>query len=120
MKGFLTMQNQIKRGEVYYCDLGIGYGSEQGGTRPCVVLQNDIGNKYSPTTLIAPLTTKKCHRRLPTHVLVAGNNLKPSVALLEQIKVIDRRRLRDFVTYLHESKMQELDNAIVISLGVTA
>jgi len=112
---------QIRRGEIYYCDLGDGFGSEQGGMRPCVVLQNDIGNRHSPTTLIAPLTSRKAHKKLPTHIFVNKNNCRirqDSVILLEQIRTVDRNRLRNYVTYLDDFKMCEVNNAVMVSFGL--
>jgi mRNA-degrading endonuclease toxin of MazEF toxin-antitoxin module len=111
------------RGEIYYVDLNPCIGSEQGGIRPVVVLQNNIGNRSAPTLIIAPLT-KQLHKRscLPTHVPLAGVPcLKyDSVVLLEQIRVIDKRRIRRFVGCLTEEQMQNVDSAIRISLALDA
>jgi mRNA interferase MazF len=121
VKGFLIMLNQIKRGEVYYCDLGKGFQSEQGGLRPVLICQNDKGNIHSTTTLIAPLTSSKTKHKLPTHVAVESNgiHLKDSIVLLEQIKVVSKDRLKDYVTYLDESIMGKVDTALAISLGLS-
>ena len=117
----MTITNNIKRGEIYYADLSSGCGSEQCGSRPVLILQNNIGNMYSPTTLIAPLTTRSKKNELPTHVLLKSdsNNLSyDSTVLLEQISVIDKKRLRERITYLDTSQMREINNAIAISLGL--
>ena len=111
------------RGELYYADLGHGIGSEQEGCRPVVILQNDVGNAYSPTTIIAPIS-RRSHTKadLPTHYPlepVAGL-AQPSVVLLEQIRVIDKGRLDRRIGILSEKSMRGIDNAIRISVGLTA
>lgn len=108
------------RREVYYINLYQTSGSEQGGCRPCVILQNNVGNTYSGTTIIAPMTTKLKHT-LPTHVQVsiADKNLDlNSVIMLEQIRVVDKRRLGDFVCRLSDETMEKVDKAIGISLAL--
>lgn len=113
----------VKRGQIYFAELPGSVGSEQRGMRrPCVILQNDLGNKHSATTLVAPLTSRN-KKRLPTHVFVktTENNLESdSIILLEQICTIDKRRLRGYVDYLDESKMREVERAVLVSFGITA
>ena len=109
---------KIQRGELYYADLSPTVGSEQFGMRPVLILQNDIGNKFSPTTLIAPLTTK--HKtRMPTHIDLELQSLPAkSVVMLEQIRCIDRRRLHEYIGKLDKPLMKAIDNAILISFGI--
>ena len=114
------MNEQIKRGEIYYADLSPVVGSEQGGVRPVLVLQNDIGNKYAPTVIICAITSQLSKAKLPTHIELSSSayNLpKDSVALLEQIRTLDKRRLQGKITMLSESKMKEVNKALLISLG---
>lgn len=110
----------MKRGEVYYADLTPSFGSEQGGCRPCVILQNDIGNRYSGTTIIAPMTAS-LKRRLQTHVQIstADKNLDlNSVIMLEQIRVVDKARFGNFICQLSKETMERVDSAIEISLAL--
>ena len=110
----------IKRGEVYYADLSPVVGSEQGGFRPVLILQNDIGNKYSPTVIVTAITSQLGKAKLPTHIELSADeyNLpKNSVALLEQIRTLDKRRLKEKVTTLSAVKMKEDNRALLISLG---
>jgi len=110
----------IKRGEVYYADLSPVVGSEQGGFRPVLILQNDIGNKYSPTVIVTAITSQLGKAKLPTHIELSAeeyNLPKNSVALLEQIRTLDKRRLKEKVTKLSEEKMKEVNRALLISLG---
>ena len=110
----------IKRGEVYYADLSPVVGSEQGGFRPVLILQNDIGNKYSPTVIVTAITSQLGKAKLPTHIELSADeyNLpKNSVALLEQIRTLDKRRLKEKVTTLSSEKMKEVNRALLISLG---
>ncbi len=114
------MEEQIKRGEIYYADLSPVVGSEQGGVRPVLILQNDIGNKYSPTVIVSAITSQLSKAKLPTHIELSAeqyNLPKDSVALLEQIRTLDKRRLQHKVTMLSQEKMQEVNRAILISLG---
>lgn len=114
------MDDQIKRGEIYYADLSPVVGSEQGGVRPVLIIQNDIGNKYSPTVIVSAITSQLGKAKLPTHIDLSAekyNLPKNSVALLEQIRTLDKRRLREKVTSLSEEKMREVNRAILISLG---
>lgn len=111
----------IRRGDIFYADLSPVVGSEQGGTRPVLVLQNDIGNQYSPTTIIAAITSQISKAKLPTHVEVkaATSGLeKDSVILLEQIRTIDKSRLLEKVTALNDEVMEKVRRAIEISLGL--
>ncbi len=112
--------NEIKRGDIYYADLSPVVGSEQGGVRPVLIIQNDIGNKYSPTIIVSAITSQLNKAKLPTHIELTADkyNLpKNSVALLEQIRTLDKRRLKEKVTTLSDAKMQEVNRAILISLG---
>lgn len=111
---------EIKRGEIYYADLSPVVGSEQGGIRPILVLQNDIGNKYSPTVIVAAITSQINKARIPTHIELSSLNYslpKDSVVLLEQIRTIDKTRLKQKVSTLDNLKMKEINRAILISLG---
>lgn len=110
----------IKRGELYYADLSPVVGSEQGGIRPVLVVQNDVGNKYSPTVMAAAVTSKINKAKLPTHIELSSNSYglqKDSVILLEQIRTLDKRRLKERIGELNESTMTRVDKAILISLG---
>jgi mRNA interferase MazF len=114
------MNKSIKRGDLYYADLNPVVGSEQGGIRPVLVIQNDVGNKYSPTIIVAAITSKSGKALLPTHCLLnADTGLdRDSVALLEQIRTIDKRRLKDYVGLLNVNDMQEVDRALAVSVGL--
>ena len=110
----------IKRGELYYADLSPVIGSEQGGVRPVLVVQNDIGNKYSPTVIAAAVTSKINKAKLPTHIelnAVEYGLVKDSVVLLEQIRTIDKRRLKERIGELPDSTMNMVNDALLISLG---
>lgn len=109
----------IKKGEVYMVDLSPVIGSEQGGLRPAVIIQNDIGNKYSPTTIIACITSKLHKAKLPTHIELDKDvcNLKQdSILLCEQLRTIDKSRIQDKVCTLPDFIMSQIDNALMISL----
>ncbi|RKD25325.1 mRNA interferase MazF [Caminicella sporogenes DSM 14501] len=111
----------IKRGDVFYADLSPVIGSEQGGVRPVLVIQNDIGNKYSPTVIIAAITSQINKAKLPTHVELNGlkNGLpKDSVILLEQVRTIDKRRFIEKICRLDEDIMKKVNEALMISLGL--
>ncbi len=111
----------VKRGDVYYADLNPVVGSEQGGIRPVLVIQNDIGNKYSPTVIVAAITSKIDKAKLPTHVEIKAeeSNLeKDSVILLEQIRTIDKRRLQRQVTHLEQDIIDRVNEALEVSLGL--
>lgn len=109
----------IRRGDVYYADLRPVVGSEQGGIRPVLIIQNDIGNKHSPTVICAAITSKMNKAKLPTHVeleATACHMVKDSVILLEQLRTIDKRRLKDKVCHLDASVLEKIDSALKISL----
>lgn len=111
------------RGELYYAVLGQGIGSEQSGARPVVVLQNDVGNRYSPTTIVAPISGQRDTKAsLPTHYHLEGIGTlrSPSTVLLEQIRVIDKSRLRRKLGWLPQEHIQGIDHVIKISLGLTS
>ncbi|MBP2663421.1 MAG: ndoA [Firmicutes bacterium] len=111
----------VKRGDIYYANLSPVVGSEQGGHRPVLIIQNDVGNKYSPTVIVAAITSQISKAKLPTHVEVNAkqyNLEKDSVVLLEQLRTIDKRRLRDKVTHLSEEIMNKVDEAVRISIGL--
>lgn len=113
--------NTISKGDIYYASLDPIVGSEQNGTRPVVIIQNDIGNKYSPTVLVAPLTSKvKSKHNLPTHVLVKSEHIKHnSIVLLEQIRVLDKSRLISYVGTLTKEEIKKLDIGIIKSFNIT-
>lgn len=111
----------IKRGDIFYADLSPVIGSEQGGVRPVVVIQNDVGNKYSPTLIIAAITSQQNKTKLPTHVSVESKDVplpKNSVILLEQIRTIDKKRLREKIGHFDNDVISEIDKALKISLNV--
>lgn len=111
----------VKRGDIYYANLSPVVGSEQGGHRPVLVIQNDVGNKYSPTVIVAAITSQISKAKLPTHVEISAKQFnldKDSVILLEQMRTIDKRRLREKITHLSEEIMGRVDEAIRISLGL--
>ena len=111
----------IKRGDIYYADLSPVVGSEQGGLRPVLIVQNDVGNKYSPTVIAAAITSKISKAKLPTHIDVTGDGAglaKDSIILLEQIRTIDKRRLKERMGKLDETLMNKVDNAIAVSFGL--
>lgn len=114
------MENSVKRGEIYFADLSPVVGSEQGGVRPVLVIQNDVGNKYSPTVIVSAITSQLTKAKLPTHIELSSEDYhlpKNSVVLLEQIRTLDKRRLKEKITHLDERKMKEVNRAILISLG---
>ncbi len=111
----------VKRGDIYYADLSPVVGSEQGGVRPVLIVQNDVGNRYSPTVIAAAITSKMSKTRLPTHIDVYADRVglaKDSVILLEQIRTIDKKRLGEKMGHLDEAVMAEVDNAISVSFGL--
>lgn len=113
------MKKPILRGELYYADLEPVIGSEQGGERPVVILQNNKGNQHSPTVIVAPLTTQKIKPRLPTHVTVAGDGLRASsLILLEQIRTIDKQRMRNYIGTVTDAEMKEIEKAVLTSVGI--
>lgn len=119
----------VKRGDIYYADLSPVVGSEQGGLRPVLIVQNDIGNRYSPTVIAAAITSRLSKSKLPTHIDVCRNDTvdeesfglaKDSVILLEQIRTLDKRRLREKMGHLDEDMMRQVDNAIQVSFGIAS
>lgn len=111
----------IRRGDIYYADLSPVVGSEQGGVRPVLIVQNDVGNRFSPTVIAAAITSQKDKTNLPTHIdLDAGDTglMKDSVVLLEQMRTIDKHRLKEKMGALDESSMNQVDAAISVSLGL--
>ena len=111
----------IKRGDIFYADLSPVIGSEQGGLRPVLIVQNDVGNKYSPTVIAAAITSRLGKTKLPTHIDVYADKVglqKDSVILLEQIRTIDKRRLREKMGHLDDSMMQSVNDAISVSFGL--
>ena len=114
-----VIMKQVKRGEIYYADLSLVVGSEQDGTRPVLVIQNDTGNKFSPTTIVAAITSKSDKAKLPTHVVVHADGLgMESVVLLEQIRTIDKQRLIRYSGRLDKAAMGQVDHAIIVSFGI--
>lgn len=120
----ITLDNQqsiVRRGEIYYADLSPVVGSEQGGMRPVLIVQNDVGNRYSPTVIAAAITSQQNKARLPTHIEIEARTYglsKNSIVLLEQVRTLDKRRLRERMGCLDEKAMQRVDGAIAISLGL--
>jgi len=113
----------IKRGEIYYADLSPVVGSEQGGIRPVLIIQNDVGNRYSPTVIAAAITSQRDKTKLPTHISVTGCDCglaKDSIVLLEQVRTIDKQRLREKVGRLDHGNMEKADAALQISLGISS
>jgi mRNA interferase MazF len=111
----------VRRGEIYYANLNPVLGSEQGGLRPVLIIQNDIGNTYSPTTIIAAITSRIKRAKLPTHIEISAERFhleKDSVILLEQLRTIDKQRLKERITFLDEATMRQVNEALEISLGL--
>jgi mRNA interferase MazF len=111
----------VKRGDVFFADLSPVVGSEQGGTRPVLIIQNDIGNRFSPTVIIAAITAQIQKAKLPTHVEIDAKKYgfeRDSVVLLEQLRTIDKSRLTDRITHLDDELMEKVDIALEISLGL--
>ena len=114
------MRKAIRRGDLFYADLNPVVGSEQGGIRPVLVIQNDVGNYFSPTVVAAAITSRKAKNSLPTHILLENvPGLAPtSLLLLEQLRTIDRKRLRGYIGRISTEKMLEVDAALAISIGI--
>lgn len=111
----------IKRGDIFYADLSPVVGSEQGGIRPVLIVQNDVGNKYSPTVIAAAITSQINKAKLPTHIEISAQEYglaKDSVILLEQIRTIDKKRLREKIGHLDEELMEKVNEALSISFGL--
>ena len=110
---------QIKRGDIFYADLSPVVGSEQGGVRPVMIIQNDVGNRHSPTVICAAITSKMNKAKLPTHVEIDATKyqlVKNSVVLLEQVRTIDKQRLKDFICHVDKKLMLQIEEALRISL----
>ena len=115
------VDNSIKRGDIYYADLSPVVGSEQGGMRPVLIVQNDTGNRHSPTVIAAAITSQINKARLPTHIELSARKYgltRDSVVLLEQIRTLDKRRLRERMGRLDNTLMQQVDSAIAVSFGL--
>ena len=113
----------IKRGDIFYADLSPVVGSEQGGLRPVLIIQNDIGNRYSPTVIAAAITSRMGKNRLPTHIDIHADRVglaKDSVVLLEQVRTLDKRRLKERMGHLDDQTMQTVNSAIAVSFGINA
>ena len=111
----------VKRGDIYYADLSPVIGSEQGGIRPVLIIQNDVGNKYSPTVIAAAITSQINKAKMPTHIELSASEYglyKDSVVLLEQIRTIDKKRLREKVAHLDKVLMEDVNNALAVSFGI--
>ncbi len=111
----------VKRGDIFYADLSPVIGSEQGGLRPVLIVQNDVGNRYSPTVIAAAITSKMGKTHLPTHIDIQASGVglaKDSVILLEQIRTIDKQRLKEKMGHLDDSIMNEVNSAIAVSFGL--
>ncbi|WP_461205929.1 type II toxin-antitoxin system PemK/MazF family toxin [Clostridium sp. DL1XJH146] len=115
------MTMMVKRGDIFYADLSPVVGSEQGGIRPVLIIQNDVGNKYSPTAIVAAITSQINKAKLPTHVEISSEEYglnKDSVVLLEQIRTLDKRRMKEKIGHMLESDMRKVDEALLISVGL--
>ena len=115
------MDTNVKRGEIYYADLSPVVGSEQGGMRPVLIVQNDTGNRHSPTVIAAAITSQMGKAKLPTHIELAAQSYglpRESVVLLEQIRTLDKKRLRQCMGHLDSAVMEKVDNAIAVSFGL--
>ncbi|WP_125768280.1 type II toxin-antitoxin system PemK/MazF family toxin [Lapidilactobacillus wuchangensis] len=115
------MEQTIKRGDIFFADLSPVIGSEQGGMRPVLIVQNDVGNHYSPTVVVAAITAKITKPKMPTHVGITHDNdgiERDSVILLEQVRTIDKQRLKEKVSHLTDDKMAAVDRALAISVGL--
>ena len=112
----------VKRGEIYYADLSPVIGSEQGGTRPVLIVQNDVGNKFSPTVIAAAITSQRFKTSLPTHISVHADECglaKDSIVLLEQVRTLDKTRLRERMGSLDEDEMSKINHALSVSFGLS-
>ncbi len=111
----------VKRGDIFYADLSPVVGSEQGGVRPVLIVQNDMGNKYSPTVIAAAITSQKDKAQLPTHIKVSADGcglIKDSIVLLEQIRTLDKRRLKEHMGSLGSGEMSRVNRALSVSFGL--
>jgi mRNA interferase MazF len=119
----LQAEQPVKRGDIYYADLSPVVGSEQGGIRPVLIVQNNVGNRHSPTVIAAAITSQIGKARLPTHIELSARTYglsRDSVILLEQVRTIDKKRLKERMGKLDESLMQQVDNALTVSFGLNA
>ena len=117
------MDNSVRRGDIFYADLSPVVGSEQGGIRPVLIIQNDMGNRHSPTVIAAAITSQMNKAKLPTHIELIGQDCgltRDSVVLLEQIRTLDKRRLRERMGRLAPEMMAQVDGAIAVSFGLRA
>ncbi len=115
------ISGNVRRGDIFYADLSPVVGSEQGGMRPVLIVQNDVGNKYSPTVIAAAITSQQNKARLPTHIEISARTYglsKDSVILLEQVRTLDKKRLREKMGSLDDGLMQQVDSAIAVSFGL--
>ena len=115
------MASTVKRGDIYYADLSPVVGSEQGGVRPVLIVQNDTGNRHSPTVIAAAITSKLSKAKLPTHIRLSSQTTglnRDSIILLEQIRTLDKSRLRERMGRLDENTMNAVDNALSVSFGL--
>lgn len=115
------MNANVRRGDIYYADLSPVVGSEQGGMRPVLIIQNDVGNRYSPTVIAAAITSRMGKTKLPTHIDIYAERAglsRDSIVLLEQLRTLDKRRLKEKMGHLDEPLMREIDTAIAVSLGL--
>ena len=111
----------VKRGDIFYADLSPVVGSEQGGVRPVLVVQNDVGNKYSPTVIVAAITSQINKAKMPTHIELAGDEYglsKDSVVLMEQIRTVDKKRLKEKIGHIDSERIVSVDEALKISFGL--
>lgn len=111
----------VKRGDIFYADLSPVIGSEQGGIRPVIIIQNDIGNKYSPTVIVAAITSQINKAKLPTHVEISSEEYglnRDSVVLLEQVRTLDKKRLKEKIGHMTDSDMKKVNKALQISLNL--
>lgn len=114
-------KKRIRRGDIYYADLRPVVGSEQGGIRPVLILQNNTGNQFSPTTIAAALTSRNEKHQIPTHIWIGGQFYglhRNSTILLEQVRTLDRKRLRDYIGRLDKETMEAVDRGLTVSLGM--
>ena len=118
----MYVDNSVKRGDIFYADLSPVVGSEQGGVRPVLIIQNDTGNRYSPTVIAAAITSQTGKAKLPTHIDLPVEEScglsRDSVVLLEQVRTLDKRRLREHMGKLDDTVMKKVDNAIAVSFGL--
>ena len=114
--------NNIRRGDIFYADLSPVVGSEQGGLRPVLIIQNDVGNRYSPTVIAAAITSRMTKSRLPTHIDIYAERAglaKDSVILLEQVRTLDKQRLKEKMGHLDDQSMTEVNSALAVSFGIS-